>query len=151
MLCTSAAYTHELQLYFFNVSTDSTGNVLLADKARQMLLVLTSKDPGTIQVLDTFRITTGKVDGNKAKESDQKTPEGIYDIINFIPGSQLTDKYGPIAFVLNYPNLIDKIQNHNGSNIWIHGKDEEIIDRQTEGCISLENGNLLELSNFIQL
>jgi len=150
-VCTQAAYSGELQSYFFNVSADSTGNVLLVDKARQTLLVLTSNATGTIQVLDTFRITTGKVDGDKAKEGDQKTPEGIYDIINSIPGSQLTDKYGPIAFVLNYPNLIDKIQNHNGSNIWIHGRDEEIVDRQTEGCISLENGNLLELSHFIQL
>nr|MBC8491925.1 L,D-transpeptidase family protein [Candidatus Neomarinimicrobiota bacterium] len=150
-VCTSAAYSGELQSFFYNVSADSTGNVLLVDKARQTLLVLTSNDPGTIQVLDTFRITTGKVDGEKAKEGDQKTPEGIYDIINSIPGSQLTDKYGPIAFVLNYPNLIDKIKNHNGSNIWIHGRDEEIVDRQTEGCISLGNGNLMELSNFIQL
>ncbi|MBL7067590.1 MAG: L,D-transpeptidase family protein [Candidatus Marinimicrobia bacterium] len=150
-VCTSAAYSGELQSFFYNVSADSTGNVLLVDKARQTLLVLTSNDPGTIQVLDTFRITTGKVDGEKAKEGDQKTPEGIYDIINSIPESQLTDKYGPIAFVLNYPNLIDKIKNHNGSNIWIHGRDEEIVDRQTEGCISLGNGNLMELSNFIQL
>ena len=151
LVCAPAAYSGEIRSYFFNVSADSTGNVLLVDKARQTLLVLTSNDPGTIQVLDTFRITTGKVDGNKEKEGDQKTPEGIYDIVSSIPGSQLTDKYGPVAFVLNYPNLIDKIHNHNGSNIWIHGRDEEIVDRQTEGCISLENGNLLKLSNFIQL
>lgn len=141
----------ELNKYLKNISADSLGHVLLVNKAEQFLLVLSSNAPGTIQVIDTFRITTGRVDGNKEKEGDLKTPEGIYEIVALIPGTQLPPKYGPMAFVLDYPNFIDRIQNHIGSNIWIHGRDEEIVDRQTEGCISLENGRLLELSNYIRL
>ena len=141
----------QLSYYFANLSADSTDNVLLVDKASQALLVLNSNGPGTIQVLDTFRITTGKLTGDKEKEGDFKTPEGIYEIRSLIQGQQLSTKYGPMAFTLNYPNFVDQLKGRNGSNIWIHGRDEEIIDRQTKGCISLENGNLLQLSQYIQL
>lgn len=141
----------ELGLYVKNISADSVPSVLLVDKSRQRLLVLNSNAPSQIQIVDTFRITTGKVDGNKEKEGDQKTPEGIYRIVSVIPGEQLTPKYGPVAFVLDYPNLADQIQNRNGSNIWIHGRDEAIVDRQTEGCISLENCKLLQLADYITL
>ncbi|HDP67576.1 MAG TPA: hypothetical protein ENN20_03625 [Candidatus Marinimicrobia bacterium] len=141
----------ELGLYIKNISADSVPFVLLVDKSQQHLFVLNSNAPSQIQIVDTFRITTGKVDGNKEKEGDQKTPEGIYRIVSSIPGEQLPEKYGPVAFVLDYPNLVDQIRNHNGSNIWIHGRDEAIVDRQTEGCISLENGKLLQLADYITL
>lgn len=141
----------ELKLYVQNISADSIPNVLLVDKSRQCLFVLNSNAPAHIQIVDTFRITTGKIDGNKEKEGDQKTPEGIYRIVSSIPGEQLPPRYGPVAFVLDYPNLADQIQNRNGSNIWIHGRDEAIVDRQTEGCISLENGKLLQLADYITL
>jgi murein L,D-transpeptidase YafK len=137
--------------YFANLSADSTDDVFLVDKASQTLFILNSNSPGTIQVLDTFRITTGKLAGDKEKEGDFKTPEGIYEISSMIQGQQLSTKYGPMAFTLNYPNFVDRLKGRNGSNIWIHGRDEEITDRQTKGCISLENGNLLRLSQYIQL
>ncbi|MDO9548069.1 MAG: L,D-transpeptidase family protein, partial [Candidatus Marinimicrobia bacterium] len=145
------SFADELNLYLKNISADSVETVLLVDKSQQRLLVLKSAAPQNIQIIDTFRISTGKVNGNKEKEGDQKTPEGIYKIISAIPGTQLPAKYGPMAFVLDYPNRVDKIQHRNGSNIWIHGRDEEIVDRQTEGCVSLENGKLLELSDYITL
>jgi len=145
------SFADELNLYLKNISADSVETVLLVDKSQQQLLVLKSNAPLTIQAIDTFRISTGKVDGNKEKEGDQKTPEGIYTIISSISGKQLPAKYGPKAFVLDYPNRVDKIQQRNGSNIWIHGRDEEIVDRQTEGCVSLENGKLLDLSNYITI
>lgn len=152
MLCPSSdTRADEIELYLKNISADSVYNVLLVDKSRQRLLVLRSPAPQNVLAVDTFRITTGKVDGNKEKEGDRKTPEGIYRIISSIPGKQLPAKYGPVAFVLDYPNRVDIIQRRNGSNIWIHGRDEEIIDRQTEGCISLENGKLLALSDYIIL
>ena len=145
------SFANELNLYLKNISADSVETVLLVDKSQQQLLVLKSTAPQNIQVIDTFRISTGKVDGNKEKEGDQKTPEGLYKIISSIPGKQLPAKYGPKAFVLDYPNRVDKIQQRNGSNIWIHGRDEKIVDRQTEGCVSLENGKLLDLSNYITI
>jgi len=145
------SFADELNLYLKNISADSIETVLLVDKSQQRLLVLKSDAPRNIQAIDTFRITTGKIEGNKEKEGDQKTPEGIYTIISSIPGKLLPAKYGPMAFVLDYPNRVDKIQHHNGSNIWIHGRDEEIIGWQTEGCVSLENNKLLELSNYITL
>jgi len=146
-----SSFADELNLYLKNISADSVENVLLVDKSQQRLLVLKSNAPQNTQAIDTFRVTTGKIGGNKEKEGDRKTPEGIYTIISSIPGKQLPAMYGPMAFVLDYPNRVDKIQHHNGSNIWIHGRDEEIIGWQTEGCVSLENNKLLELSNYITL
>ncbi len=151
LLGTTSLHCGDLNLYLRNLSADSVSNVLLIDKSKQSLFVVRSNLPGNVQALDSFRISTGKVDGNKEVEGDHKTPEGIYDIIATISGNQLPAKYGPLAFVLNYPNHIDRIYGRNGSNIWIHGRDEEIVDRQTEGCVSLENGKLLLLSDFIQL
>jgi murein L,D-transpeptidase YafK len=151
LLGATSLYCGELNFYLRNLSADSVSNVLLIDKSKQSLLVIRSNLPGAVQVLDSFRITTGKVDGNKEVEGDRKTPEGIYDIISVISSNLLPTKYGPLAFVLNYPNHIDKIHGRNGSNIWIHGRNEEITDRQTEGCVSLENGKLLVLTNYIRL
>jgi len=61
----------QLSYYFANLSADSTDNVLLVDKASQALFVLNSNSPKMIQVLDTFRITTGKLAGDKEKDYSQ--------------------------------------------------------------------------------
>ena len=134
-----------------NISADSTGYILLVDKSKQEMLVLISYNPGSLKIVKTFKVTTGKVIGNKEKEGDNKTPEGIYLIVGEIPTEKLLEKYGPLAFVLDYPNHVDRIFGRTGSNIWLHGRDEEIIDYQTEGCISLENSRILGLAPFIEI
>jgi len=135
----------------YNISAGTISNVLYVDKSKQKLFVVNSNAPGEIKIIDEFRITTGKNKGNKIKEGDLKTPEGIYTIIKKLPGEQLLKKYGPLALVLNYPNYIDRINQRSGSNIWIHGRDEEIIDRQTQGCISLENSHILDLLPYVTI
>ena len=75
LLGTTSLYCGELNFYLCNLSADSVTNVLLVDKSKQSLFVIRSNMPGNVQVLDSFRITTGKVDGNKEVERDRKTPE----------------------------------------------------------------------------
>ncbi|HKJ69226.1 MAG TPA: L,D-transpeptidase family protein [bacterium] len=132
-----------------NISADSTENVILVDKARQQLYVVRSPGPGELQMVKSYRVTTGRINGDKQKEGDLKTPEGIYYIVSSISGERLPSKYGPLALVLNYPNMVDLLLNKTGSNIWIHGRDEKIQDFQTEGCVSLENGNVLNLLTYV--
>ncbi len=132
-----------------NISADSTENIVLVDKARQQLFVVRSSAPGHLDLIKTYRVTTGKNNGDKQKEGDLKTPEGIYYIVSSISGERLPSKYGPLALVLNYPNKVDRLLNKTGSNIWIHGRDEKIQDFQTEGCVSLDNGNVLNLLTYV--
>ncbi len=143
----SENYTNSI----FNISADSTTNVLIVDKSKQMLFIKKGGFPDSVEQFEKFRITTGKVHGNKEKEGDLKTPEGIYYIIGKTSGDKLPEKYGPLALVLNYPNPVDRIFDRTGSDIWIHGRNEEIVDRQTEGCISLENNYILNLASFITI
>ncbi|MBN2280142.1 MAG: L,D-transpeptidase family protein [Candidatus Marinimicrobia bacterium] len=136
--------------YFYNVS-GCVDKFLLVDKSKQKLWVVAANDSETTVVADSFRVTTGRVPGNKEKEGDLKTPEGIYRVVRKLNGDGLPEKYGPLAFVLDYPNIVDKLEKKNGSNIWIHGRNETIRDFQTEGCISLENGHILDLATYIDL
>lgn len=135
----------------FNISADSSGFVFIVDKQKQVLLVAKSPAPQQLHTIREFRITTGKEAGDKRREGDQRTPEGIYYVTGQVPEKKLTPKYGPAAFILDYPNFVDKLDGRNGSNIWIHGRDEAIRDWMTEGCISLDNQNLLLLSRYIHI
>ncbi len=132
-----------------NISADSTGNVLLVDKSHQKMFVVRSNAPGAQEIVKEYRITTGRRSGDKERSGDLKTPEGIYYIIGRVPDNRLTARYGPLAYALDYPNYVDRLQKRNGSNIWIHGRDEEIKDFITEGCISLENSHILDLRKYI--
>ncbi|MBS1272079.1 MAG: hypothetical protein MAGBODY4_01217 [Candidatus Marinimicrobia bacterium] len=135
----------------FNLSADSTENILLVNKADQELYILKSRRPGDLEVLKKYRVTTGRVDGNKEVEGDLKTPEGIYRIVKLLPGENLVPKYGPMVFVLNYPNFVDRKLGRTGGGIWIHGRDEEIRDYLTEGCVSMNNRNLRNLESRIRI
>lgn len=134
-----------------NLSAKKVNNVFVVDKAQQMLYLLKSEGPERQEIVNKIRITTGQAQGNKEREGDLKTPEGVYFIVNKIPGERLPAKYGPVAYVLNYPNTVDRIFHRTGSNIWLHGRDVKIQDFQTEGCISMDNDTLVRLANAINL
>ncbi|MCF7804856.1 MAG: L,D-transpeptidase family protein [Candidatus Marinimicrobia bacterium] len=134
-----------------NLSADSTSYILVVDKTDQEMHLIKSPRPGALEIIKTYRVTTGRVNGNKEVEGDLKTPEGIYRVIDLLPGENLLPKYGPLAFVLNYPNFADRKFGRTGGGIWIHGRDEEIQDFLTEGCVSLRNDQILELQQYITL
>ncbi len=150
-LISTALWGREIPAVIFNISADSSEYVLLVDKRLQKLYVAESNAPQEINLVKEFRITTGKVAGDKEREGDRRTPEGIYYIEGVIPSNKLTKKYGPAAYILDYPNFVDRLQGRNGSNIWIHGRDEAIRDRITEGCISLDNNQLLTLGSYLKI
>ncbi|MDD5765734.1 MAG: L,D-transpeptidase family protein [Candidatus Marinimicrobia bacterium] len=134
-----------------NISADSTGYIFVVDKTHQKMLMVKSDAPGDLKIVNKYKITTGRRSGDKERRGDLKTPEGIYYIDGRVPNSKLTPKFGPIAFTLDYPNFVDRLQKRNGSNIWIHGRDEAIKDFITEGCISMENDQILGLRKYIDI
>jgi len=100
-----------------------------------------------------FRAISGLNSGDKEREGDKKTPEGVYFVTSKIPKSRLQALHGPAAYELNYPNVYDRIKKHTGSGIWIHGVEKE--DRlqkgtDTLGCIALSNTDILELGKLLR-
>ena len=59
--------------------------------------------------------------------------------------------YGPLAYMLNYPNEDDRKAGRTGQGIWIHGTREDTTREATRGCIVLDNDDLLTLSRYLQL
>jgi murein L,D-transpeptidase YafK len=96
----------------------------------------------------------GKNIKDKAKVGDMATPEGIYFFVEFVPGSKLPKNYGMGAFVLNYPDFLDKKEGKTGEGVWLHGHDpNKRLDevQSTKGCVVMDNDALRELSTVIKL
>lgn len=134
-------------------------DVLYGYYENDTMLVIVNKETKKMQVFDyingvlklrlTQDVIVGK-DGNKQKEGDLKTPVGIYTITKrFTPP---TDFYGPVAFALSYPNLMDKLDGKDGYGIWIHGFPSDGAQREilTRGCVALTNDLLLEFESVVQ-
>jgi murein L,D-transpeptidase YafK len=121
---------------------------LVCDKsAKTMSLV--KNDSTTVDVNGLLPIITGQKDGDKQIEGDLKTPIGTYDLLR--KKLDVDKFYGPLAFVTSYPNMYDRLKGKTGYGIWIHGMpiDNEKREEFTQGCIALDNKNLLELANSI--
>jgi murein L,D-transpeptidase YafK len=100
-------------------------------------------------LLHTYFVSTGQNQGNKVVRGDLKTPEGLYFTTRFIPESALEERFGTGAFVLDYPNELDRVRRKTGSGIWIHGSDIEMTPFDTEGCIRFENEDILYFRNTL--
>jgi len=124
-------------------------HVILVEKASQRLFVY--EFAGDYNLVATFKCATGESPGDKQVSGDQKTPEGVYFFTRAAGERYLTATYGARAFPMNYPNLLDRKMNKRGNNIWVHGTNEELKERSTNGCIVLANGDVVELEKYIRL
>ena len=128
----------------------SSDHAIVIDKTMQRLFVFHSEN-GQINVVYQARCSTGKNSGMKTMIGDAKTPEGIYFSTRQYSDDELSSIYGSMAFHLNYPNLPDVQMGLNGNNIWIHGTDMPLQDFQSNGCITLENNDIINISKYIKL
>ena len=95
-------------------------------------------------------VIVGEITGDKLVEGDKKTPEGVYDLVE--KKTNLDQFYGPLALVTSYPNTFDKSLSKNGHGIWIHGMPFETQREEfTQGCIALDNADLLTLDKSIDI
>ncbi|MFW6244254.1 MAG: L,D-transpeptidase family protein [Fibrobacterota bacterium] len=123
--------------------------MILANKAEKVLYLLKS-GTGRLELFRAYPMASGEQEGRKRTSGDKKTPEGSYFIIGRKERSELSSIYGPIAFVLNYPNKNDRSENRSGQGIWIHGS--EYLDsppEYTAGCLALANSDVLELADIL--
>lgn len=127
--------------------------VVVVEKSTQSLFVYSNYQA---EPVDRFTVTTGKQNGQKDKEGDLKTPEGIYFFRRILSGPELpkVEDYGEKAFTLSYPNPIDSLMRRNGSGIWLHGAYDEgktSSPNNSKGCIVLRNQDLIKVSKYIFL
>jgi L,D-transpeptidase catalytic domain len=95
--------------------------------------------------------STGRLDGPKEIEGDQRTPEGVYFATRNVGPRFLTETYGARALPLDYPNWLDKYLSHTGSAIWLHGTNKPLQDRDSNGCVVLANADIEILAPYLRL
>jgi len=89
----------------------------------------------------------------KQKAGDRRTPLGIYFVTERLDTTKMHEKYGPMAFPLDYPNALDKRAERSGDGIWVHGVNARADERpamDTDGCIALPNEELRALAETFQ-
>ena len=99
----------------------------------------------------TYPCSTGENPGPKTRKNDKKTPEGVYFFVDSFVAGQLTPIYGCRAFPLDYPNPMDREEGRGGYGIWLHGTNEPLRPMNTNGCVVMENRDILDLANHIRL
>jgi len=102
---------------------------------------------------DTRYMSVGQNGVGKLKAWDRRTPLGIYFVSDKLDTSGLHERYGPVAFPLDYPNAWDRNNKRTGDGIWIHGvtaNSERRPPLDTDGCIALPNDELLILEELLR-
>ncbi len=126
--------------------------VFLVDK-NQRKLFLYERSGSSIKLVEDYPADIGKNDGNKTKENDHKTPEGIYFFQKHLQPPEIPfDQYGNMAFTLDYPNIFDQREGKTGHGIWLHSVPDSVpLTRGSRGCVVVRNEVVEKLFNFIQL
>ena len=104
--------------------------------------------PSGAGVVGRSYMSIGQNGVGKLRAWDRRTPLGVYFINEQLDTSGLHEKYGPVAFPLDYPNIWDRTNRRGGDGIWIHGvtpDDGRRPPQDTDGCIALPNDELLAL------
>ncbi|HUH65412.1 MAG TPA: L,D-transpeptidase family protein [Syntrophales bacterium] len=135
------------------VFADAGEYLLICEKETKVLYVFRFSD-GRFSVVKQYPCIIGANNHGKTREGDFATPEGVYFFLRFSPGKSLAEKYGYGAFVLNYPNFLDRKERKDGGGIWIHGHSPskafgvDVVD--TQGCIAVSNDTLREMTGYLR-
>lgn len=133
------------------------GDYLLIEKSKHLL---THYRDG--KLLKSYSVALGKNPDDKTKEGDNATPEGHYEV-NFIKDSsawthdfgdgkgEIKGAYGPF-FIALYTGSKGSFSGKTWRGIGIHGTHDpsSIGTNASEGCIRLQNEELLELKKGIE-
>ncbi|MBI2566827.1 MAG: L,D-transpeptidase family protein [Candidatus Schekmanbacteria bacterium] len=108
----------------------------------------------SVDVVRTFPVAFGMVDGSKREEGDLRTPTGVYLTHGLLQPPAIAAEYGFGAYPLDYPNPADTAAGRTGNGIWIHGTSDytpgEAV-RVTRGCITMDDRDLQALREpFLQ-
>ena len=127
--------------------------LLVVDKSSLTGKLMTwSLSPNESKELMSFKVAIGRADGDKQRQGDLKTPEGIYFSQKIIDGKNLPKKYGANAIPIDFPNPMDVADRKTGYGIWLHGVENHgrISEAKvTEGCVAFFNEDIKVLSELM--
>ncbi|MGE3386528.1 MAG: murein L,D-transpeptidase family protein [Bdellovibrionales bacterium] len=142
-----------LALFVFTAVTARAEEfIFLVDKTKFQLHQAVVKPEG-MEIVKTYKTTLGKASGDKEKEGDLKTPEGIYRITNRYTPPSIKKKFGMMAFYINYPNAMDRLAGKTGFDIMLHATDDPKrleLNQDSDGCVVVSNEQILELDKSIK-
>jgi murein L,D-transpeptidase YafK len=152
-LVANAQSAEQLPAYLLQLPA-SIGSVFVAETDSSTLYRFV-RVPGEPDFHDERYMSVGENGVGKNRAWDRRTPLGIYFISEELDTSRLHEKYGSLAFPLDYPNVWDRLNERSGDGIWIHGVDPKAGRRppqDTDGCIALPNNELVEIKDdFVPL
>lgn len=122
--------------------------VILVDKSLQRLFLYEYDGAGGSRLIRSFACSTGRVEGDKVKEGDRRTPEGIYFFTKVYIDRKLTI-FGTRAYHINYPDPYDRADGREGNGIYLHGTNRPLGSRDTNGCVVMNNADLESLSRHV--
>ena len=127
---------------------------LIGEKESKLLHLFKFQDD-RFALVKSYPCIIGANGEDKKKAGDFATPRGSYFTLRYTTGSALPEIYGEGAFVLNYPNFLDRKDSKNGAGIWIHGhvpgKVIGVGDLvNTKGCIAVSNDSIKELKDLLK-
>lgn len=124
--------------------------VLIVDKTERQLYIYQEKH-GQISLDQKFTVDIGKGVGKKEKRGDLKTPEGIYFLVGTKTQPEIPfGTYGKLAFISDFPNPFDKLQQKTGDGIWLHGVPDNVsLERGSRGCVVVRNTTLDYLKTLV--
>jgi len=125
-------------------------NAILVEKSSQQVFLYSNTGTEILNNLQ-FLCSTGEAYGDKEKSGDKKTPEGVYFIKDRYEDNELSAIYGKKAFPLDYPNFMDKVAGKSGNNIWLHGTNKVLKAMDSNGCVAMEDTNILSISDYIAI
>jgi len=132
-------------LIFFQ--TQNPGYALLVEKSTQKAYLYQTNNID--RPLKVYPCSTGENRGPKSTKDDKRTPEGVYFVTNSIKDRDLPPIYGALALVIDYPNPRDSKLGKKGYGIWLHGTNNNLKPRDSDGCIVFRNEDIIELSGYI--
>ncbi|MBW1713081.1 MAG: L,D-transpeptidase [Deltaproteobacteria bacterium] len=125
-------------------------HVILVDKSLQRLYLYLYQPAGQVERVRRFPCSTGKSEGDKVKEGDLRTPEGVYFFTKLFRDNKVTI-FGNTAYHINYPDPFDGAEGRDGNGIYLHGTNRPLGSRATNGCVVMNNSDLDFLSRRIRL
>lgn len=133
----------------------------LLDDIPEARIIVVSKQDMRLRVYDykgtklmDYGIACGKNFGQKHKVGDMKTPEGMFFVQSIEDASDRTHDFGDGRGEIQgaYGPYFIRLDTPGNKGIGIHGTHDplSIGTRATEGCIRLNNNDLVELVNVVR-
>ena len=131
---------------------DHVQHLVAVDTSRSRLYLL-RRERNDWKITASRYISIGLQGADKRRTGDQKTPLGIYHIVEKLSPDKIDSIYGAGALPINYPNEYDQRLGRSGHGIWLHGvpeKDYVRAPQASNGCIVLANDDIRDITRILE-